>query len=325
MGQAMIETVRGPVPADELGVTMAHEHLHVLTDGVQTAFPRVYDRDAIVAAGVQRVRDVEALGARSMIDLTVIGLGRDIALTRAVAAEVDMHIVVATGAYYFDQLPGYFRGRPVEHLAEQFVLDITEGIAGTTSKAAILKCPTDAPGLTADNEKLLRAVAIAHRETGTPISTHTHAALQRGRDQVRVFREEGVDLTRTVIGHCGDTDDFDYLFEIADTGAFLGMDRFGINFTATTEQRVATIVELVKRGYLDRIALSHDCMCWSDMFPSPEARAEVVKGHDFLHISGHVIPALLEAGITRGEVDRMFIDNPRRHFEAAAQRFAARS
>ena len=72
MGQAMIETVRGPVPADELGVTMAHEHLHVLTDGVQTAFPRVYDRDAIVAAGVQRVRDVEALGARSMIDLTVI-------------------------------------------------------------------------------------------------------------------------------------------------------------------------------------------------------------------------------------------------------------
>jgi phosphotriesterase-related protein len=311
MGQAMVETVRGPVPAHELGVTLAHEHLHVLTDGVQTAFPRVYDRAAIVQAGVQRVRDAEALGARSMIDLTVIGLGRDIGLTREVAAQVDLHIVVATGAYYFDQLPGYFRGRPVEHLAEQFVLDIVDGIAGTPTKAAVLKCPTDAPGLTADNEKLLRAVAIAHRETGTPISTHTHAALQRGRDQVRVFREEGVDLTRTVIGHCGDTDDFDYLFEIADTGAFLGMDRFGYDANLPLGRRVEVIAELCTRGHADQIVVSHDYCCHIDWFPHP------IDHPSMTYLFTQVVPALRAGGLDDATIDRFLVDNPRRFLAGA--------
>ena len=47
---------------------------------------------------------------------------------------------------------------------------------------------------------MLRATAQAHRRTGVPISTHTHARKRVGLDQQRVFREEGVDLSRVVIG-----------------------------------------------------------------------------------------------------------------------------
>lgn len=302
----MVETVRGPVPAHELGVTLAHEHLHVMSDGVQTAFPRVYDRAAIVADGVRRVRDAEAHGARSMIDLTVMGLGRDIALVREVAAQVDLHIVVATGAYFFDALPAYFRSRPVEHLAEQFVLDLTEGIAGTPVKAAILKCPTDEPGLTRDNEKLLRAVALAHRETGAPISTHTHAATHRGRDQVRVFREEGVDLTRTVIGHCGDTDDFDYLYEIADSGALLGMDRFGYDGMLSTSRRVEVIATLCARGHASQIVLSHDFCCHLDWSPNPLAHPSMT------YLFTDVVPALRAGGLDDATIEQFLVHNPRR-------------
>jgi phosphotriesterase-related protein len=46
--------------------------------------------------------------------------------------------------------------------------------------------------------------------------------------------------------------------------------------------------------------------------------------HHYLHIHNDVIPALLAAGVTQQQLDIMFIDNPRRHFEAAARRFAAR-
>lgn len=303
---AMVETVRGPVSAHELGVTLAHEHLHVMSDGVQTAFPRVYDRARIVADGVRRVRDAESHGARSMIDLTVMGLGRDIGLVREVAAQVDLHIVVATGAYFFDALPPYFRARPVEHLAEQFALDLTEGIAGTSVKAAILKCPTDEPGLTRDNEKLLRAVAIAHRETGAPISTHTHAATHRGRDQVRVFREEGVDLSRTVIGHCGDTDDFDYLFEIADTGALLGMDRFGYDSMLPMPRRVEVIARLCERGHASQIVLSHDFCCHLDWSPNPLAHPSMT------YLFTDVVPALRAGGLDDAAVEQFLVHNPRR-------------
>lgn len=82
---------------------------------------------------------------------------------------------------------------------------------------------------------------------------------------------------------------------------------------------------MLKRGYVDHLSLSHDCCCWSDFFPTVEGYNTAMPEHNYLHISHRVIPALLEAGITQDQIDHMFIHNPRRHFEAAANRFAARA
>jgi phosphotriesterase-related protein len=78
---------------------------------------------------------------------------------------------------------------------------------------------------------------------------------------------EGVNPEDVVIGHCGDTTDIDYLMKVAERGSILGMDRFGVDFVLSLEQRVKTIAELVRRGYVDQLTLSHDCCCWSDFFP----------------------------------------------------------
>jgi phosphotriesterase-related protein len=103
------------------------------------------------------------------------------------------------------------------------------------------------------------------------------------------------------------------------------MDRFGMNAMLGLKDRVATIAGLVKRGYLDRIALSHDCWCWSDFFPSEAACKAHFPEHSYLYVSQKVIPALLEAGLTQDQINAMLIDNPRRHFEDAARRFAAKT
>ena len=95
-------------------------------------------------------------------------------------------------------------------------------------RAGILKVATDEQGVTADVEATLRGVARAHLQTGVPISTHTHAATRRGLEQQDVFEQEGVDLTRVVIGHSGDSDDLDYLEALMARGSYLGMDRFGL-------------------------------------------------------------------------------------------------
>ena len=56
-------------------------------------------------------------------------------------------------------------------MVEMFVRDIQQGIAHTGIKAGVLKCATDLPGVTEGVDRVLRAVAQAHRRTGAPITT----------------------------------------------------------------------------------------------------------------------------------------------------------
>ena len=142
--------------------------------------------------------------------------------------------------------------------------DIVEGFADTGVKAGVIKCATDKPGLTPDVERVLRACAQAHRAPGCPITTHPHAETERGLDQQRIFDEEGVDLARVVIGHCGDTNDLDYLQLLLDAGSSLGMDRFGIDGYLTTDERVEVVAQLCEMGYAQQLVLSHDSSCYID-------------------------------------------------------------
>jgi phosphotriesterase-related protein len=195
-----------------------------------------------------------------------------------------------------------------------FVRDLTEGIAGTGIKAAVIKCATDRPGITPGVERVLRACAQAHLATGAPITTHTHAASKRGLEQQRIFAEEGVDLGCVVIGHCGDTDDLGYLEEVIANGSILGMDRFGIDGYLPTPERVKVVAELCRRGYADRMVLSHDASCYLDWIPG-EVPPSTMPNWNYLHISRDVVPALREAGVTDGMIDTMLIDTPRLYFE----------
>jgi phosphotriesterase-related protein len=198
-----------------------------------------------------------------------------------------------------------------EPLTEMFVRDIREGIAGTGVKAAILKCATDEPGITPGVERSLRAVAHAHRQTGVPISTHTHARTRRGLDQQRLFREEGVDLSRVVIGHSGDTTDIDYLEELIAAGSHLGMDRFGIDTILSFEDRVNTVATMCRRGHAGKMVLSQDAACFNDWLPERDL-PHILPNWNYLHIHKDVIPALKQRGVTEEQIHTMMVANPRR-------------
>jgi phosphotriesterase-related protein len=183
-------------------------------------------------------------------------------------------------------------------------------------KAAFLKCAVEHPEPSAGVERVLRAVAYAHRETGAPITVHTNALQQTGRWVVEVLREERADLTKVVVGHSGDSGDLDYLTWLADTGALLGMDRFGIDVYRSTPDRVATIAALCERGYAERMVLSHDAMCWIDWFGDDFTglREQMLPNWHYEHIHDDVLPALREAGVTDKDIDTMLVGNPRRYF-----------
>ena len=319
-----VETVKGPVDASELGPTLMHEHVFVLTPDLLQNFPHypaAWDEEERVSDAVEKLNRLAALGVRTIVDPTVVGLGRYIPRVQRIAKEVDLNIIVATGLYTYDDIPPNFHyvgpGTPIggdDPMVDLFVSDITEGIAGTGVKAAFLKCAIDEPGLVPGVERVLRAVAKAHRVTGAPITVHTFVGNESGLIAQRVLKEEGVDLSRVVIGHSGDSTDLGYLRKLADEGSLLGMDRFGVDVLLPTADRVSTIAALCREGYAGRMVLAHDASCYIDWF-NPDLIKAVAPNWHYEHISNDVLPALQKAGVTANQIVTMMETNPRRYFE----------
>lgn len=314
-----IETATGQIDAEDLGRVLMHEHVFVISPEIQQNYPEDWgDEDERVDDAVERLNELKDAGIDTILDPTALGLGRYIPRIATIADRIKLNIVVATGLYTFDVLPHYFGRRTPgsgpggsDPMVDMFVRDITAGIADTGIKAGVIKCATDQPGVTPGVERVLRACARAHLETGCPITTHTHAASRRGLEQQAIFAEEGVDLGNVVIGHSGDSDDLDYLLELIDNGSYLGMDRFGIDGLLPTEQRVAVVGQLCELGYADRLVLSHDASCYLDWIPG-ELPPPGMEHWSYLHISNDVLPALREIGVTDAQLDTMLVDNPRR-------------
>ncbi len=315
----LVETATGPIQSSELGRVLMHEHVFVISTEIQQNYPQEWgDEQFRIDDAIKRLNELKDSGIDTILDPTAIGLGRYIPRIQQVAKEIDLRIICATGLYTFNELPHYYRRRSssdVDPLTTHFVQDIVEGFADTGVKAGVIKCATDKPGLTPNVERVLRACAQAHRETGCPITTHTNAEAERGLDQQRIFDEEGVDLTRVVIGHCGDTNDLDYLQQLLDAGSILGMDRFGIDGYLTTDQRVKVVAQLCEMGYAQQLVLSHDASCYIDWIEGEVPLTPLPNWH-YLHISKDVIPALSEAGVSSGQIDTMLIDTPKQFLES---------
>ena len=322
-----VQTVRGPVDSSELGRTYMHEHVFVMTPEVQQNHPEHWgDEDQRVADAVEKLRALAGQGVRTIVDPTVIGLGRYIPRIARIAEQLpELNIVAATGIYTYDSVPFFFRHRgPAlnaalgtevpDPMVDMFVSDIEQGITGTGVRAGMLKCAIDHQGLTDGVERVMRAVAQANHRTGVPITVHTHPGSEQGlRVKEVLCDQEGVDPTRVVLGHSGDSTDCDHLSALADLGFVLGMDRFGINLDTTFEARADTLVEMVRRGYAERMVLSQDASCYFDWI-EPDVMAFLPQWH-YLHIADEVLPYVRDQGVTEAQVETMLVDVPRRLFE----------
>lgn len=317
-----VTTVRGTLETAQLGVTLMHEHVFVLSSEIMQNFPEPWgDEETRVADAVTRLNELKSRGVDTIVDLTVIGLGRYIPRIQRVASQTQINIVVATGVYTYNDVPFYFHYRGPgtvlggdELMVDMFLRDIEDGIADTGVRAAILKCATDVQGVTPGVERVLRAVAQAHRRTGVPISTHTHATTERGLQQQRIFEEEGVDLSRVIIGHSGDTTDIEYLEKLISKGSYIGMDRFGIDSLLPFEDRVNTVAKMCALGHANQMVLSQDASCFMDALPEAVVPVMLPNWH-YLHIHNDVIPALQQRGVTDEQIKAMLVDNPRKIFE----------
>src|SRR3954470_24875363 len=266
---APVETVRGPVDVDALGTTLIHEHIFLLQPEMLQNYAHAWgdsywdeeERVADAIAKLQRARDA---GIETIVDPTVPGLGRYIPRIQRLNESVDINIVVATGIYAFLEVPNFLATRADDAITGLFVREIREGIDDTGVKAAFLKCAVEHHGIVGDVPRILGCIADAAVETGAPVMVHTNAGAQTGLPALEFLSARGVDPMRIVIAHAGDSNDLDYLRAIADQGAFLGCDRYGIEHFNPTPDRIRALLALIAEGYADRIHLSHDGACFYD-------------------------------------------------------------
>jgi phosphotriesterase-related protein len=317
---ATVETVSGQLDVDQLGLTLIHEHFFSSDEAVSAQWPHVRDHDREYELALESAEAVKGHGVKTVVEPTAMLLGRDIPSLQRLAADTGLALVACTGIYTYDHLPQFLLNRDEDFIADLFVHDLEQGIQGTEVKAAFIKCAADEPGFNQRIEKVHRAAARASIRTGAPIMAHSRPASATGPRQVEILLEEGVAPEKIQIAHTGDTDDLDYIEGLLATGVYIGMDRYGLDLFLPTDRRNATVLELLSRGYAERMFLSQDfdipIANGLDWFPPATIEALEAAGAasnwSMTFVFEEVIPSLLEAGMTDAQLDQMMVENPKR-------------
>lgn len=314
-----VATAAGSLPAAELGITLPHEHVFVLSPEFQSNYPGLWDPEAGIQRAIRELTRAYELGIRTIVDMTVLGQGRDVRKVARVAAASPVNFVLATGVYSVDGIPAFARfrgpGCPIEAeepLIDLLVSDIVDGIGGLDIRAALVKFACEQLPLDAAASRMAAVVAEVSRRTGVPVVVHSNPANCNGLELIRLVTREGVPADRVVISHAGDSADLDYLRALADTGCYLGYDRYGMTPFASDEQRNATLVELIRRGHLHQLLLSQDNASHID-YLTLEQRAQVYPEWSYTHLMERVLPRLRERhGLDDGIIATLMESNPQR-------------
>jgi len=296
-----IETVLGPVPAEEWGITLCHEHLTIdLSTLKQDPDARLADEDLVAA----EVTDYVAAGGRCLVEVTSHGMGRDVEALRRIAKASGCHVVCATGVYHGEWLPPFVHGADVEEIAELFVRELTEGIGSTGIRAGVIaEVGTSLHQVLPAEEKCLRAAARAQQQTGAPIITHCTLGTM-ALAQLDILERAGADLAKVALSHLDLVDDVEYHTTVARRGAYVLYDTVGKVRYQPDEVRVRLVLEMVDRGYADRLMLSCDI--------SRTSYLSRRGGHGYKYLLTEFVPRLRRAGLDESTLQAILVDNPRR-------------
>ncbi|MEV0972452.1 aryldialkylphosphatase [Microtetraspora glauca] len=311
-----VNTVLGPVPAQELGVVAVHEALLSVVPGAEYAFDVTIDRAEIFETLAEKLKDFRGHGGGTIVDSTGMFHGRDVRLYEALSRTTGVHIVASTGQGPEEMLGGYFLTPqtnpptpwPAEKFADLFTKEVTEGMVvprvERRGAAGLVVTAATLAGMTATDESLFRGAARAALSTGVPVS------IRFGNDAVRdleVILDEKLPADRVVVGGLDRKDAVAVgaPLEVARRGAYVAIDHVGTEDERHLgdKERVALVAQLVEAGFGERILLS-------------SSATGVAKGHDgndmpYSYVLSTFAPLLKAQGLSDEDVQRILVDNPR--------------
>jgi phosphotriesterase-related protein len=319
----MVNTVLGPIPAEKLGQTLAHEHFVLGYPGYhadETIAP--VDRESIINTNLKDIKAAQNAGIGTIIDATPSDGARFPEVWTALSQKTGLNIICSTGLYtQHEGAPAYWIvqatlfGQDIsKNMSELFIAEITKGIGKSGVKAGVIKVAT-APIMTDYEKAVHKAAVMAQKETGVPIYTHTQAATG-GIEQADLLLSLGANPKKIVIGHISNSRDIEYHKAILAKGVYIGFDRIGLDFINPFDIIVKNVSELCKLGYAKQIMLSHDHIGYflGRQLPLSEMLAKATANWRLDMVSTKFLPALKAQGVTDEQIKMMMVDNPKNLF-----------
>ena len=292
----MIKTVLGNIPECELGITLVHEHFCCYSEYLyQMAGKGYLDKEQLINVSIHYLKELkEKYSLNTFIDCTPVNIGRDIELLKEVSQKSGVNIICSTGFYYTEEPVLY--NSSAELIAEYIIKDAKKVNAG------IIKCAVENKILSEFNKKLLIASALAQKILSLPIVLHTNANNKNGLNALEILLSEGVKPQAITVGHLSDTEDLEYIKQIAEIGCFIGFDRLYDNSSKEyISKKIEAIAELCNAGYEDKILLSHDAL----FFNGFEANPAINKQPRFSYYFEYILPRL-----SKERAEQIIIKNP---------------
>jgi phosphotriesterase-related protein len=316
-----VMSVTGPVKPEELGRVLVHEHIVIGAEGQELDPQAAPDRREIVAIAVDQLQKIKELGVTAIVDPCPIELGRDPELYAEVSERSGVKIIFATGFYYEALgIPQYWRARDADEIGDFYLRELTDGVGKTGLRPGVIKSATGME-ITNNEEKCLAGAAMAQRQAGCAIITHTEHS-RHGDKQQDIFEANGANMDRVLIGHQDEQTSPEPILELVKRGTFVGVDRIGLDMLNSDEVRADNVAALVKAGFARQVCLSHDCVCSLSSarmpFPMPKERrpAKIMDWSKSMkpmtHLLTDFLPRLRDRGVSNADIETMLRDNPRR-------------
>jgi len=313
---ATVNTVRGAVPAEKLGVTLMHEHVLVDFIGADKVSRSRYRPAEVFRVALPFLKKIRSLGCRTLVDCTPAYLGRDPALLRQLSEASGLNLLTNTGCYGAADdkfVPRHaFRETP-EQLSSRWVHEFQEGIENTGIKPGIIKIGVDRGSLSEIDAKLVRAAALTHLRTGLTIASHTGDGIA-ALDQLDLLKREGVASSVFIWVHAQNESDADTHLKAAEQGAFVEFDGIA---EQSLDQHINFVKNMIQHGFLQQILISQD----AGWYHVGEPGGGQFRNYEFLF--SHFVPTLKKSGISEAQIRTLLISNPKRSLDPKIRKRAA--
>ena len=336
-----IYTVLGPIAPDELGRTSMHEHLLCDTrvwltpaterpssDRVEMStlgFLRwnvaglednlvIDEPDAVV----DELSAARVAGASAVVDLTVVGIGRDVARLPDVSRRSGVHVIAGCGFYLDVAHPSWVEDAAVEAIAAVMTRELVHGVDDTGIRPGMIGEIGTGHAFTAAERKVVLGAGIAAASTGAAVNVHLDRRGDHAVEVVRMLTGEGVPADRIVLSHM-DYQSLERNLEAVATGAVVEYDTFGsevyygsLGFKDPTDlERLGLVQAMVERGFASQIVLG--CDTWT------KTGLARYGGLGYRHLFARIAPLLTSRhGVPPEAITDMLEGTPRRILDRPA-------
>lgn len=282
-------------------ITYIHEHMTIDLSGVKNNIDCKLNDFKKTKKELLRLKE---LGVARIVDVTNMGMGRNVEFITRLEKETGIEILMSTGYYKEPFFPEEVEKLSIEKLEEKLINDIKIGIDGTNKKATFIgEIGTGFEKMTSLEEKVFIVASRVQKKTGVYISTHTSLG-KLGHEQLDIIEKNGGNLEKVILGHTDLSKDIHYIETLLKRGVYISFDTIGkINYLSE-EKRIEYIKYLCDRGWENKILLSVDL--------TRQSHLKENGGIGYSYLLEEFVPKLLENGVELEKIEKFLVENPKK-------------